>query len=340
MANRGQARSSRRPVRSGEKCGLPLLLGVLLFLTACAHRQDAAFVPADASIAPVHELVDTPFFPQRRYQCGPAALATLLTGQGVDTSPDRLQALVYIPDQKGSLQAEMLTAPARFGLLGVRLPPQPDSLLTEISAGRPVLVLQNLGKRYLPVWHYAVVIGYNIEKKDIYLRSGADRRRVYRISEFLESWRKSGSWAMVVVAPERIPVSVEAADFLRAASVLERLGDFSNAQTAYQAATQRWPGSVPAWGGVGNMAFALGDFSAAEQAYRTALAVDPDSILIMNNLAMALSRQGCRARALAVIDCARARQDVPLLHKTRSEIGAVPGRQDACGDFTCPAVAR
>lgn len=315
-----------------------LLLGIFLLLSACAHRQDAPFLPADASVASVRELVETPFFPQRKYQCGPASLATLLTVHGVETSPDSLQPLVYIPDQKGSLQAEMLTAPARFGLLGVRLPPGLDSLLAEISAGRPVLVLQNLGKQVLPIWHYAVATGYDLGKNEIYLRSGADRRRIYRISAFLESWQKSGYWAMVVVPPDRIPVSAEPQEYLRAASALERLGGFSKARAAYQAATQRWPDSVPAWGGVGNTAFALGDFGAAEQAYHAALAVDPGSVLIMNNLAMTLSRKGCRARALEVIDCARLRQDLPLLHRTRTEISATPGGQDSCAGFSCMAV--
>lgn len=315
------------------------MLATSLLLAACVHGPDNRFSPADPSVAAARELTDTPFFPQRRYQCGPASLATLLTGQGVDVSPDGLQPLVYIPDQKGSLQAEMLAVPARFGLLGVRLAPDLNSLLAEISIGQPVLVLQNLGHRLVPIWHYAVAIGYDLEKDEIYLRSGANRRRIYRLSVFLESWRKSGYWAMVVVPPDRVPPSTQAQAFLKAASALERLDRHADAWVAYQAAAQYWPDSVPAWGGLGNAAFALGDYAAAEAAYRTALAVDSQSILIMNNLAMTLLRQGCRQSALAVIDCARSRQDLPLLQETWSEIRAASEGLDSCAGFPCPVVA-
>ncbi len=316
-----------------------LLLGIFLLLAACAHRQESRFVPADPSLAPVHELVATPFFPQRQYQCGPASLATLLTSQGVAASPDSLLALVYIPDKQGSLQAEMLVAPARFGLLGVRLPPDLDSLLSEVSAGRPVLVLQDLGRGIVPLWHYAVAIGYSLEKDEIYLRSGVERRRVYRLSVFLESWRRSDYWAMVVVPPDQVPVTARPQAFLKAAGVLERLSRYSDAQVAYLTATQRWPDSVPAWGGMGNTAFVLGDYAAAGEAYRRALDVDPDAVLLMNNLAMSLHRRGCRQTALAVIDCARSRRDLPLLQQTRDEIAAAPDELKSCGDFSCRVTA-
>ena len=41
------------------------------------------------------ELRDTPFFPQEEYQCGPAALATVLAASGVAVSPDDLTGKVY-----------------------------------------------------------------------------------------------------------------------------------------------------------------------------------------------------------------------------------------------------
>ena len=43
--------------------------------------------PAD--VPPRIELADTPFFPQDDYQCGPAALATLLGASGIDACSTR-----------------------------------------------------------------------------------------------------------------------------------------------------------------------------------------------------------------------------------------------------------
>jgi len=61
-----------------------------LVLTGCAssgprlkdYTTGAGPLPARV------ELDATPFFPQRDYQCGPAALATLLSASGVATTAD------------------------------------------------------------------------------------------------------------------------------------------------------------------------------------------------------------------------------------------------------------
>ena len=56
------------------------------------------------------ELSDTPFFPQEEYQCGPAALATVLNAAGVGLAPNDLVDQVYLSTQHGSLQVELLAA--------------------------------------------------------------------------------------------------------------------------------------------------------------------------------------------------------------------------------------
>src|SRR5215212_7308681 len=57
------------------------------------------------------ELKTVPFFPQEEYQCGPAALATVLSFSGIPITPEPLVSQVFLPSRKGSLQIEMLAAP-------------------------------------------------------------------------------------------------------------------------------------------------------------------------------------------------------------------------------------
>ncbi|HKB52378.1 MAG TPA: hypothetical protein VKD22_00145, partial [Ramlibacter sp.] len=61
------------------------------------------------------ELRNVPFFPQKEYECGPAALATVLASSGVAVTPDPLVKDVYLPARRGSLQLEMLAAARRYG---------------------------------------------------------------------------------------------------------------------------------------------------------------------------------------------------------------------------------
>src|SRR5437588_472596 len=104
------------------------------------------------------ELTQVPFFPQSEYQCGPAALATALASFGVKVTPEDLVPQVYLPQRKGSLQIEMMAAARRHGMVSYQLAPRFEDVLRELSAGNPVIVLQNLG--FGGGWHYAVAVGY------------------------------------------------------------------------------------------------------------------------------------------------------------------------------------
>jgi hypothetical protein len=319
---------------------LACALCLALVTASCTpYRHDLTPDPG-TGLERVVELAETPFFPQDDYQCGPASLATVLVREGIDVSPPRVRPLLYTPGRKGSLQAEMLAAPGHFGYIGVRIPPTLDSLLQEVASGQPVVVLQNLGRSWWPVWHYAVVFGYDLQAGELHLRSGDRRRRTYSLHRFMQSWADAGNWAMVVVAPGRVPASARAEDYLRGVGVLERLGRHVPALRAYRAASDRWPDNFVAHAGAGNAAYALSRYEAAERAYREALSLKPEAASVMNNLALALSRQGCRQAALAAVECALARApDHLLFAASRDEIRAAPPGERPCAPPPCTTTA-
>ena len=160
------------------------------------------------------ELTRTPFFPQEDYQCGPAALATILADAGLDVVPDDLVDKVYIPDRRGSLQIEMLAATRSLGRLPYVIDPDLGALMAELAAGRPVLVLQNLGFKIAPLWHYAVVAGYDVESDNFVLRSGLIERRVTPASKFVSTWEDSDNWAMIALRPGELPVNPDQGRYL------------------------------------------------------------------------------------------------------------------------------
>jgi len=238
------------------------------------------------------ELQDTPFFAQTTYQCGPAALATLLVRAGRDVSPAELSARVYLPRRKGSLQVELVGAARREGLVPYRIDPELGALVEELHAGRPVLVLQNLGLNLFPVWHYAVAIGYQGDTGSIILRSGAKRRKLVRVDPFRASWERASSWGLVVLTPGELPARPDRLRFLEAAAGLEAVGRYQAALAAFRAALGRWPLDRAALLGVGNSLYGLGDLPAAERHYRRLVAHNPGDPVGLNNLAQVLSDQG------------------------------------------------
>lgn len=265
---------------------------LLLGLTGCASYPLADYGKASTWQAPDRqELTETPFYPQEAYQCGPAALATVLGSAGVVRSPQDLKDEVYLPQRKGSLQPEMLAAARRAGLLAYPLEPQPDALLQEVAAGHPVVVLQNLRFNYLPQWHYAVVVGYDLGTGRIVLRSGREKRLMMSIGDFDRSWAKAQRWAFVALPPDRLPATVSEDSFVAAAAALERASPAA-ARRAYQTALEAWPQNLVARIASGNAAYKLRQLDAAQAEYRQATVDHPDAADAWNYLAQVLYEMG------------------------------------------------
>lgn len=253
-------------------------------------------------LPPVAELREVPFYPQRDYECGPAALAMVLEHAGVKTGLHDLIAQVYVPERQGSLQAEMLAAPRRHGLLTTVLPPRLPDVLREVADGTPVIVLQNYGIGPFDQWHYAVVAGYDSTRGEVVLRSGERERLVVTFPVFELLWRKGAHWAMVAVPPQRVPATVAEQRHREAVLALARVAKPETARVAYAAAVERWPASVAARVAIANDHYERGELAQAEAHLTIARGHDPDSVIVLNNLAQTLSDQGRHAEALALTE--------------------------------------
>ncbi len=269
----------------------PALAGVFVcaaLIAGCATPPQTAALRAapPAWLAASHRIDSVPFFAQNEYQCGPASLAMALAATGVAATPETLKPQVYLPAREGSLQPEMLATARRHGRLAVVLPPRLDALLAEVAAGTPVLVLQNLSLPIAPVWHYAVAIGYDLAREEIVLHSGVTEAQRLPLAVFERTWARSGRWAMVATAPDRLPKTPTDETLVAAAAALERV-DAAAARRAYAALIERAPTLYAAWMGLGNSAYALGDAAAAAQAFARATQLQPQSADAFNNLALA-----------------------------------------------------
>ena len=274
----------------------------LLMLAACSTPQTKALrSPTHLNLAAHVELREVAYFPQDEYQCGPASLAMIFHSAGINIEPEQLKDYLYIPDKQGSLQIEMLAATRRQGLLAYLLQPKLQDVLTEISAGNPVVVLQNLGLSWYPVWHYAVAIGYDLNTEEIILRSGSTQRLRMPFTTFEHTWARSQYWAMVALPPSRIPQTAKPENYIQSITALQHSSPSTDVGSAYTAAMLRWPDSLLAKIAAGNHAYSRGDLNLAEQIFRKASQVHPDSAAGFNNLAQTLSDQGKFDSALQAI---------------------------------------
>jgi hypothetical protein len=244
--------AGHRPWRAGR---------LVLLLVPLLGGGCAGWSPSPPLAANPVELASTPFHPQDDYHCGPAALATVLNASGVPVSPDDLAGDLYLPDRRGTLQIELAAAARRQGRLAVQLDGSLPAVVAQLGQGRPVVVLQNLASTVVPVWHYAVVVGYLPDEDRFVLRSGREFRQLTRRGRFAATWDRAGNWALVLLDPEEVPEGVPAG---------------------------AWPDDVMARLGEANNLYYLGERTAAAEAYRTLLDVHPHHEVAVHNLIMVL----------------------------------------------------
>lgn len=266
-------------------------LALLLASSGCSLNPPLRLAEGTGAVAPV-ELAGVPFHPQEAHHCGPASLLTLLEASGVATGYDAVVDRVYVPGLEGSLQVEMLAAARGFGRIAYPLPPRPEAVLAEVTAGRPVLLLLNLGLPSRPVWHYAVVVGFDPGRNRVVLRSGRTARSVQRAPSWLRRWDWAGRWGMVLLRPGDWPARPDRERLLDALAAFEDGAEPADATRAWRAAVERWPDAPIAWLGVGNAAFHAGDHAAAAVAYRRVLALEPKHLPARLNLALSLGEEG------------------------------------------------
>jgi tetratricopeptide (TPR) repeat protein len=296
-----------------RRFALFVMLGCWLGGCATAPRQSEEVLARTRTLPAAHVIKDVPFIEQSAGYCGPTALAIVMNRAGNKISVDEIARQVYTPGMKGSLQIDLISAARRNGMLAIPVEGV-EALLTEVAAGNPVIVFENLALSWLPQWHYATVFGYDSVKKEVVMHSGPDAFKRESFAEFEKSWRLSKYWGLVVLPPARLAAFADELAHVRAAAALEQQGRDDEALSTYLRILQRWPGSLGASIGAANVSYGKKDFKRAAGFLVSATAAHPDSSQAWHNLAVAYG---------AVNDTVKARQSA-----RRALEAAAPAERD------------
>ena len=147
-----------------------------------------------------------------------------------------------------------------------------------------------------------MVVGYDLSRELLILRSGREYRWITGFSSFMNTWKRAGNWAIVTLTPGQLPATAMTATYLGAANDLEQTGQQQAAHAAYQAAVEAWPAEVTAWLALGNSAYAGAQWTEAVAAFRQATSLEPTNSTAWNNLAYALLEQGQGEAAIKAIE--------------------------------------
>ena len=104
---------------------------------------------------------------------------------------------------------------------------------------------------------------------------------------FERSWKLSDYWALVVLSPGVLAFAADELAHLQAAAGLEQVDKIEAAGKSYDAILKRWPKSLGALVGLGNLAYKRRDFKSAVSYLREAERLHPKNQMIMHNLRLA-----------------------------------------------------
>jgi hypothetical protein len=307
---------------SRQRC-LAVIATLALLLGGCATvpRVDDAALHSSPD-APVVLLESVPFVAQDAHFCGPASLAMVSGYYGVSLDQRALARQMVIPDREGTLGVELAVAARRQGFATYTGPTDLSGMLLLLKQGQPVIVLQNLGLDIWPVWHYAVVIGYDLQARSLSLRSGDNALVEQSFYTFDATWARGGRWSLLVSPADRVPFHATPRLLVEAAEGLAQAAQPDAALTHYDAGLQRWPSDPALWTARGNRHYLSKRPEAAVQDYQASLALDRRAALVWNNMSYALSAMGCQNRASVTLQCAeRLAPDHPDVRSSRGELG-------------------
>lgn len=289
-----------------------LLAALCLLLSGCQTPPQTLQLQAEPpAIAKQHLISQVPFYPQQDYYCGPTTLAEVAAFYGNRQEPVAIAPQTFIPELKGTLQIEMAAATRQLGLLAYTQRGSMSQLLSLVAADMPVIVLQNNSISWWPQWHYAVVIGYDLDSAELILHTGVTPNYRLDFATFERTWQRGQYWLLLMLPPEKSSNQLDPFLYTKAAQDLLSTQQHSAAGgisagasagvNALQNATRQWPDYWLPY-------FLLGNYYSDSQPARAmhwfaaGLNAGRQQIAYLNNYALLLSRQGCSQAATALLE--------------------------------------
>ena len=170
---------------------------LLLFAWSCGGQdlQPPAY-PSESRVIP-----GVPFFPQERYQCGPASLAGAMGYYGVRVTPREVARQVFRPDLRGTLGLDLALYARERGLQARWYSGDTSDLLDSLESGQPLILMVDRGWGPVKRPHFLVAKGYS--PRGLVANSGREEGKTLPWKSFVEEWRRAGHWTLRLSPGER-----------------------------------------------------------------------------------------------------------------------------------------
>ncbi len=238
-----------------------------------------------------HKIPDVPLIAQKENHCGPASLAMVMQFHGIKKSPDEIAKGLFHEKLKGSFFPEMKARARDEGMVVIEVNDMEDAF-KELTAGNPVIILQNNGFAFFPRWHFSVLTGFDLKGPDVFLHDGSKETETDDMRFFERSFVLGGKRSLVILPPGKLSVTGTEMNHLESATFLETLNKKDEALKSYQAILTKWPESLLARIGSSNVLYFLERKKEAQLELEAAVIAHPDSSFAWHNLAIIQGETG------------------------------------------------
>ena len=286
-----------------------VLLGSALLFSGCATTFAHRIPPhrAGAGNGDTHTIENVPPVAQKAYQCGPAALESVIRYWGRDINVTSMTETLFKPGSMGVLNFT-LSEYARTQGFWTEIHEEENTgngineLKTWILRKIPPVVMLKTGILWVPTYHFVVLRGHDDTDQIFYANIGEPETYAIPYSELRSRWKASGNWYLIICPPERVDWDLDEIQSQDLAIYSEKSGKADLAEKWYRRVLNKNPANQTARFNLANVYLKQRRFEEAKPLYESLSIERPDWGPAVNNLAWIYLEEGNPKEALSVIE--------------------------------------
>ena len=274
-----------------------------IFLAGCATSYTCRVDPPSA--LETHEsfyLENVPSVAQKDYQCGPAALESVIRYWGGSADADSIGKTLYKSRTRGVFNFSLAQYMKTIGFWSeIRQEPGKEDLKQWLRKGVPPIVMLDSGTLWARTYHFVVLKGFDDGLRIFYANTGVIETQAIDYGEFERRWKKADTWSLIVSPPEKVDWELDETQSIEMALILEKKGNLDQAERWLESALRKNPKSLTAKFNLANIYSKSNRSEQAKIIYQELLDQNPSRPEISNNLAWVYYEEGRYEDALKVI---------------------------------------
>ncbi len=219
------------------------LLSCPFFLAGCATSFTHQVKPP--STFSTHEslyLESVPAVSQKAYQCGPAALESVIRYWGESADADLIGKTIYKSGTRGVFNFSLSQYMKSIGFWSeIHEESSAENLKQWLRKGIPPIVMLDSGVLWARTYHFVVLKGFDDGLKIFYANTGEAETQAIDYKEFDKRWKKAGSWSLIASPLEKVDWELNESEKFNLATLYLKSGRLERAKIIYNELLEKNP---------------------------------------------------------------------------------------------------